>query len=119
MLEPNNGETAFEREAAEKAHPLFARQAERLRQEVPIAKVIGEYTKLRRTKKRLVGYCPLHEESKPTLRVDPRTNTFQCSGCGVSGDAIRFLQEVEYLTFGQALETLEKIRYADDYADVA
>jgi DNA primase len=98
---------------------MFAKQAERLRAEVPIAKVVGGYVKLRPTKKRLLGYCPLHEETRPTLRVDPRTNTFRCFSCGAGGDAIAFLQEVEYLTFGQALEALENIRYSDEQPDAA
>lgn len=120
MPKPDEREIAYEPDAAEaQATALFAKQAERLRAEVPIAKVVSGYTKLRRTKKRFLGYCPLHEGTKPTLRVEPRTNTFHCFNCGAGGDAIRFLQEVEYLTYGQALEALEKIRYSDEQPDDA
>lgn len=121
MLKPHERETAHEPEGSEpqESPTLFAKQAERLRAEVPITKVIGKYTKLRRTKNRLVGRCPLHDEPNPTLTVDPRTNTFQCFGCGADGDGITFLKRVEGLTYGQALEALENIRYSDEYPDAA
>ena len=97
----------------------FQKQAERLLREVPITKVIGDYTKLRGGRKRPTGDCPLHEIPNPMLKVYPETNTFRCLFCGGKGDAIDFLQIVEELTYGQALEALEKIKYADEYPDVA
>lgn len=97
----------------------FLKQAARLTKEVPIARVIGEYTRLRRTGKALVGRCPRHDEPNPTLRVHPKTNTFDCVYCGMQGDAIDFLEAVEDLTYGQALEALEKLLYADEYPDAA
>jgi DNA primase len=121
MLTANEEETAHQPEGSEpqESRTLFAKQAERLRAEVPIAKVIGEYTKLRRTRKRLLGWCPLHEEAIPTLRIDLRTNTFQCFGCGAGGDVITFLERVEGLTYSQALEELERIKYSDEHRDAA
>lgn len=91
----------------------YAGRAARIKAAVPIAKVIAEYTPLR-GKRRLLGRCPLHDELQPTLKVDPATNTFQCFFCGAKGDAINFLEIVEGLTYGQALEALEKIFYSDD-----
>src|SRR5438045_1533267 len=75
----------------------FSKQAARLLREVPIAKVIGEYTPLHRSKKGLAGNCPRHHEVNRTLRIDPRSNTFYCSFCGMRGDALTFLEKVEEL----------------------
>lgn len=92
----------------------FTKQAERLRRVVPITKVIGEYVKLRGSRTLMKGNCPLHEEEAPgTLRVNPRENTFRCLLCGISGDAIDFLEAMDGLTYRQALEALEKLYYAD------
>jgi DNA primase len=111
----------FEKHGAGTSEPRnrFTRQAERLLREVPIVKVIGEYTPLRKTRKGLTGNCPRHDDPKHTLRIDSRASTFSCFFCGIGGDAITFLETVEELTYGQALEALEKINYADEYRDTA
>lgn len=97
--------------AAPPAH--LAKHAEELKKAVPIAKVIGEYTPLAISRKHLLGWCPWHESTKRTLKVDTRKNSFRCSECGEAGDAIQFLRLQGSLTFAQAIEELEKIRYGD------
>jgi hypothetical protein len=108
----------------ESAEPIPAigrawKRAERLKSDVPIARVIGMYTTLRHSGAEFVGRCPLHEDKHPSLHVYPATNTFHCFGCGEGGDVLTFLQKKESQTFGQALEALEKIRYSDEYPHAA
>jgi hypothetical protein len=91
----------------------LVKHADELMKVVPIAKVIGEYIPLRISRKRLVGWCIWHEGKKPTLKVDVRKNSFHCSDCGEGGDAVRFLRLHGSLTFAQAVEQLERIRYED------
>ena len=95
------------------------KRAVHLKSEVRIAEVIGRYTTLRPSGELLVGRCPLHEDGQRSLRVYPDGECFHCFDCGVGGDVITFLQEKDYLTFGQALERLERIRYANEYPDAA
>lgn len=38
---------------------------------------------------RMVGLCPFHEDTDPSLRVWKKYNIFHCFGCGVSGDVIK------------------------------
>lgn len=95
------------------------KRAERLKSEVAIARVIGAYTTLRHAGAEFVGRCPLHEDKHPSLHVYPATNSFHCFACGEGGDVLTFLQKRESLTFGQALEALEKIRYSDEYPHAA
>jgi DNA primase len=109
-----------ELQAHEASQPMPAigrswKRAERLKSEVPIASVIGEYTTLKHSVDHLLGRCPLHEDKHPSLHVYPGTNSFHCFGCGEGGDVLTFLQKKEKLTFGQALEALEKIRYSNEY----
>ncbi|WP_409371810.1 CHC2 zinc finger domain-containing protein [Saccharicrinis fermentans] len=30
--------------------------------------------------------CPFHADDKPSLKVYPNTNTFNCFGCAANGD---------------------------------
>jgi len=117
-VEKKGSETNGEDPAAV-SRSRFVKQAARLLKEVPIAKVVGEDTRLRLTKKGLVGTCPRHEIPNPTLSVNPRTNTFECGFCGAKGDAIDFLRTMHELTYKQALEALEELLYADEYRDAA
>ncbi len=47
--------------------------------------------------------CPFHEEKTASFTVYPKTNTFHCFGCGVSGDTIEFIQLKEKCTKHEAI----------------
>ncbi|MDQ3816150.1 MAG: CHC2 zinc finger domain-containing protein [Acidobacteriota bacterium] len=87
---------------------LLGARIERIKQSLPIEKVISEYTPLRLSGQKLVGLCPLHDDHNPSLTVYPATGTFRCYGCGKHGDVINFIQEAEQMSFSQALDTLER-----------
>ena len=38
------------------------------------------------------GLCPFHDDTNPSLSVNPSTNFWQCFGCGAAGDVIRFVE---------------------------
>ena len=57
---------------------------------------------------RWVGLCPLHEDHKPSLLVDPNKNLFYCYGCGRGGDVIRFAELYHQVKFPQALALLRQ-----------
>jgi hypothetical protein len=109
---------ALKAEEAGQPMPAIGRswkRAERLKSEVSIVSVIGRFTTLRRAGDHLLGRCPLHEDKHPSLHIYPETQSFHCFGCGEGGDVLTFLEKKENLTFGQALEALEKIRYSNEY----
>jgi DNA primase len=83
-------------------------QVERIKRATPIEKVVGEYLKLRTSGNNLVGLCPFHEDHTPSLTVYPANSTFHCYGCGKHGDVIKFVQEIERMSFKQALDTLDR-----------
>lgn len=82
---------------------------ERLREQHPIAEVVGRYgIELRRSGSALVGRCPFHSDAgRPNLTVYPRSARFVCFRCQVRGDAIAFVQQIEQLSFREAVELLE------------
>jgi DNA primase len=62
---------------------------------------------LKRNGKGYVGLCPFHEEKNPSLSVNPETNLWQCFGCGIGGDVIRFVELFDKVPFPQAVKKLE------------
>jgi DNA primase len=79
---------------------------ERVKQAVDIVEVISAHTDLRRQGSRWVGLCPFHEERTPSFSVDAQEKLYHCFGCGVGGDAIKFVEEKEGLGFAEAVELL-------------
>ncbi len=47
--------------------------------------------------------CPFHEDDKPSMKIYPNTNTFNCFGCSANGDVIEFIQKKENCNKRQAL----------------
>ncbi len=81
---------------------------EHLKASVDIVKVVGEYVRLRRAGSgpRYVGLCPFHTERTPSFSVHQTHQYFKCFGCGMGGDVIRFVMEIERLSFHEALKWL-------------
>lgn len=48
--------------------------------------------------------CPFHDDTTPSLKVYPETNTYNCFGCGANGDVIQFIQDHEKLSKHEALK---------------
>lgn len=71
-----------------------------------IVDLVGRVVKLRRAGTNYVGLCPFHQEKSPSFNVNPARNTYHCFGCGVGGNAFRFVQEHDGLTFVEAVKRL-------------
>ncbi len=79
---------------------------ERLREQVDIVRVVGEYVRLRRAGQRYSGLCPFHNEKTPSFSVSPEHQYFRCFGCDAKGDVFKFVMMIEGLTFFEALKKL-------------
>jgi DNA primase len=78
-----------------------------VRERSSIADVIGEYLQLRNAGgDNLKGLCPFHDEKSPSFNVTPSRGLYFCFGCEAGGDVIRFVQEIEHLSFSDAVERL-------------
>ena len=71
-----------------------------------IVAVVGSFVALKKAGKEFSGLCPFHGEKTPSFTVIPDKHFAHCFGCGWSGDAIKFLQEVEGIEFRAACERL-------------
>lgn len=52
--------------------------------------------------------CPMpnHDDSSPSFGVNLEKNSYNCFGCGASGDIISLIQEVEGFNFIEAIQKL-------------
>jgi DNA primase len=71
-----------------------------------IVDLVEARTRLRKVGGRYTGLCPFHQEKTPSFSVSPDRGTYHCFGCGVGGDAISFVREIEGLDFVGAIEWL-------------
>ena len=90
-----------------------------MRERSSIADVIGEYLQLRNAGgDNLKGLCPFHDEKSPSFNVTPSRGLYFCFGCEAGGDVIKFVQEMEHLSFSESVERLAaqagiQLRYED------
>jgi len=73
-----------------------------------IGTFIGSYVQLRKRGNDLVGLCPFHGEKTPSFHVHPDRAFFKCFGCGQGGDVIKFVQQLENLSFPDAARLLAR-----------
>ncbi len=63
---------------------------------------------MKRAGSNLKGLCPFHSEKTPSFTVYPSANSFYCFGCGIGGNAITFIRQIEHLDYPDAVEFLAK-----------
>ncbi len=79
-----------------------------VRERTDLVELIGSSVTLRRAGRGFVGLCPFHQEKTGSFHVNPERGIYHCFGCGVTGDAFRFLMERDHLSFPEALEELAR-----------
>ena len=79
---------------------------EQVRQSIDIVDLVGGYIQLRRQGRNYVGICPWHDDSRPSLNVNPQRQSWKCWVCDVGGDVFSFVMKAEGLEFREALELL-------------
>lgn len=83
---------------------------ENLKEKVVLSEVISRRTKLIIKGRSKTALCPFHNEKTPSFHIDDDKGFYHCFGCGESGDAIKFLEKMDGLSFKEAVEKL-----AEDY----
>ena len=73
---------------------------------VDIVDLIDSHTPLKKTGTNYVACCPFHTEKTPSFSVNRNKQFFHCFGCGISGNAINFLMNLNNLEFVEAVEDL-------------
>jgi DNA primase len=79
---------------------------ETLKSTVDIVDVVGNYVELKKAGANYKANCPFHGEKTPSLVVSPTKQIYHCFGCGAGGDSIKFVMEIEKLSYPEAIEKL-------------
>ena len=88
---------------------LFSREfIEEVKRRSEIEDVVGKYVRLKRTGSNIVGLCPFHNETAPSFSVDEQKQVYHCFGCKAGGNVVQFVEEMEHLTYREAVEYLAK-----------
>ncbi len=78
----------------------------RIKDSADIVELLGKYLQLRRAGNSWKACCPFHSEKTPSFHVNPARQSFHCFGCGVGGDALKFIMMYENLDYPTALRRL-------------
>ncbi|MFP4380651.1 MAG: DNA primase [Candidatus Sumerlaeia bacterium] len=82
--------------------------AQKVRTAADIEDVVSQYVELKPAGARMKACCPFHQEKTPSFYIHPGMQIFKCFGCGMGGDVITFIREIERVDFREALEILAK-----------
>jgi DNA primase len=80
-----------------------------IKEKVSIVDIVSRYVTLSPGGRNLRGCCPLHGEKTPSFYVSPDDGYWKCFGCGKGGDVIKFIEEIEKVSFKEALAFLAEI----------
>ena len=98
---------------------------ESLKNSIDIVDVVGSFIELRKAGANYKANCPFHGEKTPSFVVSPTKQIYHCFGCGVGGDSIKFVMELEKLSYPEAIEKLASLnnfsltytKGSSDYSD--
>jgi len=71
-----------------------------------IVTVVEGYLALTPAGRTFKALCPFHNDSRPSLDVDPRLQRYRCWSCQAHGDVFSFVQHMEKVGFKEARQIL-------------
>ena len=77
-----------------------------LKEKINIVEVAAGYVTLDRRGGSYWACCPFHHEKTPSFAINEADQYYHCFGCGESGDAIKFVREIENVDFMDAVKIL-------------
>lgn len=79
---------------------------EALKGMIDIVDVVSSYVEIKKMGANYKSPCPFHAEKTPSFVVSPNKQIYHCFGCHASGDAIKFVQEHEKISYPEAIEKI-------------
>lgn len=77
-----------------------------IKSKTDILDVVSEYVKLEKRGRNYIGLCPFHDEKTPSFTVSEDKQICHCFGCKKGGNVFQFIQEIENVSFSEAVESL-------------
>ncbi len=79
---------------------------QKIKEEIPISSIIGNYLSIKRSGSAQVSLCPFHGDTKPSMNINDSKKIFKCFACGAAGDAITFVMKHRNLDYVDALKEI-------------
>lgn len=73
-----------------------------LRDRIRLSDVVRQRLSLAKKGKEYLGLCPFHHEKTPSFTVNDIKRFYHCFGCGAHGDVIKFVSEINSLSYRDA-----------------
>lgn len=67
-----------------------------------IVAVVGSYIPIHAAGKTFKAVCPFHNDTRPSLDIDPQRQRYKCWSCGAHGDVFSFVMHQEKVGFREA-----------------
>ena len=82
---------------------------ERIKEGTDIVEIVSEHVQLaKRGGSNFFGLCPFHKEDTPSFSVHVDLQIYHCFGCNAGGNVFKFLQEIDHISFVEAVQFLAK-----------
>jgi DNA primase len=79
-----------------------------VREASDIVAIIGSYINVLPHGRLFKAVCPFHDDTRPSLQIDPQWQNYRCWACQKKGDVFTFVCDYEKVNFREALEILAK-----------
>lgn len=76
---------------------------DRIRNQVNIKDIIGQYVDLQKSGRNHFAHCPFHEDNTPSLSVSEQKQIYKCFSCKRGGNVFGFIQEIENIPFVESV----------------
>ena len=92
---------------AKMAGGITESQIEEIKSRIDLSDLVSSYgISVREAGGSKKACCPFHNEKTPSFNIDDGKGFYHCFGCGESGDAIKFVEKMEGLSFIEAVRKL-------------
>ena len=85
---------------------------ENIKNRLTVSEVVSPYVRLTRKGDRFWGLCPFHNDKNPSFTVvdnaGPNGGFYKCFACGKGGGIFQFIEDIEHVSFSEAVEILAK-----------
>ncbi len=82
---------------------------QRIKAEVSLLRLVeSQGYQLQKQGKDYAICCPFHEDKEPSCIITPKSNLFNCFGCGAAGSVIDWVMKTQGVSFRFACEILQK-----------
>lgn len=79
---------------------------DQIKDNTDILDIVSEYVKLEKRGRNYIGLCPFHDEKTPSFTVSEDKQICHCFGCKKGGNIFQFVQEIENVSFTEAVKQL-------------